>query len=259
MAEGISPKDLQEILSASVADSDLFLIFDISAGVLKKISKAELFEIVTTHLQRVASSSAWVSRSDVQSAIQLAIGAPGLGDAATRNVGAGPGEVAAGDHGHAGVYVSLSALGETVAPLVDGQLPADYLPGFVDYVLEFADLSAFPTPGERGKIYIDLSNDQEYRWSGSAYRPLSKSPGTTDAVPEGTVHLYFTPERARAAVADIPGKADSADKLAVVRLIAGEPFDGTKDIAISYLKLTDLPPSVNSDPVDFRDLQTRGI
>ena len=36
-------------------------------------------------------------------------------------------------------------------------------------VLEFANLAAFPTTGETGKIYVALDTNITYRWSGSAY------------------------------------------------------------------------------------------
>lgn len=36
-------------------------------------------------------------------------------------------------------------------------------------VLEFTNLGAFPATGETSKIYIDLSTNLQYRWSGSVY------------------------------------------------------------------------------------------
>lgn len=54
------------------------------------------------------------------------------------------------------------------------------IPGYVDDVLEFANLAAFPATGETGKIYTRLDTNQIYRWSGSAYVELS-SGGTADA------------------------------------------------------------------------------
>lgn len=38
-----------------------------------------------------------------------------------------------------------------------------------------------------------------YRWSGTAYIEISPSPGSTDAVPEGSTNLYFTTARAASA------------------------------------------------------------
>jgi hypothetical protein len=57
-----------------------------------------------------------------------------------------------------------------VAPLdSSAKIDALYLPSYVDDVLEFANLAAFPNPGETGKIYIALDTNVTYRWSGSTY------------------------------------------------------------------------------------------
>lgn len=72
----------------------------------------------------------------------------------------------AANKGKANGYASL---GE------DGKVPADQLPSYVDDVLEFASKSNFPSTGEKGKIYVDLSTENIYRWSGSAYTEISPS------------------------------------------------------------------------------------
>jgi hypothetical protein len=81
-----------------------------------------------------------------------------------------------------------------------GKVPSNQLPSYVDDVLEYANLAAFPATGETGKIYIAIDTVKTYRWSGSAYVEITSSPGSTDAVPEGSTNLYFTNARARAAV-----------------------------------------------------------
>lgn len=81
-----------------------------------------------------------------------------------------------------------------------GKVPASQLPSYVDDVLEFSALSAFPTTGETGKIYVTTGTNKTYRWSGSTYVEIASSPGSTDAVTEGSTNLYFTAARAIAAV-----------------------------------------------------------
>lgn len=81
-----------------------------------------------------------------------------------------------------------------------GKVPASQLPSYVDDVLEFANFAALPVSGETGKIYVALDTNKTYRWSGSAYVEISASPGSTDAVPEGSTNLYFTAQRVRDAV-----------------------------------------------------------
>ncbi|ASU33144.1 hypothetical protein [Mucilaginibacter xinganensis] len=81
-----------------------------------------------------------------------------------------------------------------------GKVAAAQLPGYVDDVLEFTNYATLPSTGETGKIYVTLDNNAEYRWSGSTYIQLVASPGSTDAVPEGTINLYYTAARALSAV-----------------------------------------------------------
>jgi hypothetical protein len=87
----------------------------------------------------------------------------------------------------------------TYATLVGGTVPANQLPSYVDDVIEVANAAARPNPGETGKIYITTDNNKVFRWSGSAYVEIVASPGSTDAVPEGTTNLYHTTLRAAAA------------------------------------------------------------
>ena len=56
-----------------------------------------------------------------------------------------------------------------------GKVPSSQLPSYVDDVVEYASLSAFPATGETGKIYIALDTNKTYRWSGSAYVEISAS------------------------------------------------------------------------------------
>ncbi|MEB3122512.1 MAG: hypothetical protein VKL41_14990 [Snowella sp.] len=66
------------------------------------------------------------------------------------------------------------------ADLVGGLVPANQLPSYVDDVLEFADLAAFPATGEAGKIYVALDTNKCYRWSGSTYIQITS--GAVDSV-----------------------------------------------------------------------------
>jgi hypothetical protein len=66
------------------------------------------------------------------------------------------------------------------APL-DGtaKISSTYLPSYVDDVLEYANLAAFPGTGETAKIYVALDTNKTYRWSGSAYIEISPSAVTS--------------------------------------------------------------------------------
>lgn len=56
-----------------------------------------------------------------------------------------------------------------------GKVPSSQLPSYVDDVLEYASLSAFPSTGEAGKIYIAMDTNKTYRWSGTTYVEISAS------------------------------------------------------------------------------------
>lgn len=49
------------------------------------------------------------------------------------------------------------------------KIDTQYLPSYVDDVLEFTNRLAFPTTGEAGKIYIAKDTNFCYRWSGTGY------------------------------------------------------------------------------------------
>jgi hypothetical protein len=75
-------------------------------------------------------------------------------------------------------YIPLTQKGAAngVATLDSGsKVPASQLPSYVDDVLEFANLAAFPATGEVGKIYVALDTGKTYRWTGSAYTEISAS------------------------------------------------------------------------------------
>lgn len=72
----------------------------------------------------------------------------------------------------------IYAMFKKKADLVNGKIPANELPSYVDDVIEgYFYEGAFYSDSEHttqitpesGKIYIDLSSNLSYRWSGSAY------------------------------------------------------------------------------------------
>lgn len=83
---------------------------------------------------------------------------------------------------------------------VGGKVPAAQLPSYVDDVVPVANFAALPGTGETGKIYVTEDDGKIFRWSGSSYVEISPSPGSTDAVPEGSTNKYFTETRVRGSV-----------------------------------------------------------
>lgn len=56
-----------------------------------------------------------------------------------------------------------------------GKVPASQLPSYVDDVVEYDNLEAFPETGESGKIYVATDTNLTYRWSGTQYVEISPS------------------------------------------------------------------------------------
>lgn len=56
-----------------------------------------------------------------------------------------------------------------------GKVPTAQLPSYVDDVLEYANLAAFPATGTAGIIYVAIDTNMTYRWGGSGYVNISQS------------------------------------------------------------------------------------
>jgi hypothetical protein len=72
------------------------------------------------------------------------------------------------------------ALSSNYFELVDGLIPAEYLPTYVDDVIEgiLVNSTTFTVGGveitpESGKIYVSLANEKVYRWSGTLFVEIS--------------------------------------------------------------------------------------
>lgn len=79
---------------------------------------------------------------------------------------------ATSEKGQANGYASLDS---------NAKVPASQLPSYVDDVAEYANEASFPTTGETGKLYIDQSDGDIFRWSGSAYVQINNAVSTSDS------------------------------------------------------------------------------
>ena len=59
----------------------------------------------------------------------------------------------------------------TKADLIDGKVPASQLPEHVSDITEYPNSSFFPAVGESGRLYVDITTNISYRWSGTIYVP----------------------------------------------------------------------------------------
>ena len=93
----------------------------------------------------------------------------GITDAATKS------ELDSVDQNAANAILGVQSELSTKADLVDGKVPANQLPSYVDDVLEYDSVSAFPSTGEDGKIYVVKDTNKTYRWGGTQYVEISPS------------------------------------------------------------------------------------
>lgn len=104
--------------------------------------------------------------------------------------------------------VSSSSLGVAngVATLdSSGLIPSSQLPSYVDDILEYTNLAAFPASGETGKIYVALDTNKAYRWSGSTYVYITSGAVDSVAGKTGVVTL----DKADVGLSNVDNTADA--------------------------------------------------
>lgn len=65
--------------------------------------------------------------------------------------------------------ITYALLNSKKADLINGKVPSEQLPSYVDDIIEVDTYEDLPEIGEQGKIYVVLDTNKTYRWSGSAY------------------------------------------------------------------------------------------
>lgn len=116
-------------------------------------------------------------------------------------------------------FIAQKGANSGLAPLDgSGQVPTQYLPSYVDDVLEFANRESFPNSGEDGKIYVAEDTNITYRWSGENYVEISAS--------------LALGETSSTAYAGNKGKAN-ADAIAALKTFVG--YDSTSGDSLKAL------------------------
>lgn len=155
--------------------------------------------------------------------------------------------------------LNASEVGQSVAPLVGGLIPANYIPSSLDEVLEYNGVANFPAVGNSSKIYIDTSNPLDndvYRWSGSDYFKINDSVSTSDKAGKLVTARNISMSGDGVWVVSFDGSADSTAvfTLANTGIIAGEyqvPTFDSKGRAVSGRALTssDITTALGFTPI----------
>lgn len=129
--------------------------------------------------------------------------------------------------GVAGGYASLDGT---------GKVPASQLPSYVDDVLEYANLAAFPGTGETSKIYVALDTNKTYRWSGSVYTEISPSEVTSVFGRSGAVSAQSGDYNASQITNTPSGNISSSTVQAAINELDSEkqPLDATLTALAGY-------------------------
>lgn len=120
-----------------------------------------------------------------------------------------------------------------------GKVPASQLPSYVDDVLEYENLSGFPTTGSAGKIYVDKQTNKTYRWSGSGYTEISASLALGE-----TSSTAYAGDKGKQNADDIATIKNGFAKVLTGETVVGWATNADKlggVAADQYAKLTDIP------------------
>lgn len=122
---------------------------------------------------------------------------------------------------------------------------AQYLPSYVDDVLEFETFSQLPNNGEAGKIYVTLDTNLTYRWSGSSYIEISQSLAIGET--ENTAFAGHRGVKAEKDISEIKKTLTEKQR----NLYAGNGITIEKDVIESNGNVYD---KINSSTIMFADV-----
>lgn len=122
------------------------------------------------------------------------------------------------------------------ASLVNGKIPAEQLPSYVDEIVEVSTYENLPSTGLSGKIYVTLDTNCSYRWSGTTYIIIG-GPSQVTLDGEQTIvgdkkfdggDILLTPDKSKMIMSGTFSRATSYIKSSNLSL------DGKKNYAIQF-------------------------
>lgn len=90
----------------------------------------------------------------------------------------------------------------------NGIIKSQYLPSYVDDVVEYANRAAFPSEGDKSKLYLAQDTGDIYRWTGTQYVNMLSADGIAAQAAKVTNALKFGSKSYDGSVAQTITKAD---------------------------------------------------
>lgn len=204
---------------------------DASAGTSTQITGAGTVTVTSDAAGKLTITGAQTITGNAATATKLAI-------ARTLSLTGGvTGSASFNGSSDTAIAVTIAGLGAAngIATLdSSGKVPSTQLPSYVDDVIEYASVAAFPATGETGKIYVETAGNTTHRWSGTAYVKITSGEVSSVAGKTGVVTLA----KGDVGLGNVDNTADSvksvasAAKLTTAKTINGVAFDGTANITI---------------------------
>ena len=137
-----------------------------------------------------------------------------------------------------------------------GKVHASQLPSYVDDVLEYDQLSSFPTIGSEGTFYISLDTGKVYRWTGADYTHITSVSVDSVAGKTGVVTLADMGLDNVDNTSDMNKPVSTAQKTAIDASVSSHVDLGADAHAVSTTTTHGFMSSVDKEKLDGIDATT---
>lgn len=127
-----------------------------------------------------------------------------------------------------------------------GKIPSAQLPSYVDDVVEYSNLAAFPGTGSSGILYIALDTNKQYRWAGSSYQQISS--GAVDSVAGKTGVITLDTNDINGLSTALSGKAASSHTHSIADITG---LQGALDAKATTSALSTLSTNVGATDTNY--------
>lgn len=127
-----------------------------------------------------------------------------------------------------------------------GKIPSAQLPSYVDDVVEYANLAAFPGTGSSGILYIALDTNKQYRWAGSTYQQITS--GAVDSVAGKTGVITLDTNDINGLSTALSGKAASSHTHSIADITG---LQGALDAKATTSALSTLSTNVGATDTNY--------